>query len=265
MKAGVYIVVIVAILIGAGFYLFYDGGDTENREMSLTPQAQYFVETIESGTVERVGQPIEGFEPQMFMLAFPGIVPSDFDGVEAEQGVYQVSNGAIAFVLTDSGPEHSAARAVTPAGMGVLLENIAARLDFPIDTDAGVRALLEQIDEVETEDVGKMIIGVWESTDDANFVRVFEENGTVTDTYEGDSEATSIGQWTILTDLSEEPPNIPSEEGMVYLKILFEEEAFYFIISEVDETSLQLIYLDRGGALNFERILEEQTDEEGEE
>ncbi|PIR86490.1 hypothetical protein COU13_00640 [Candidatus Kaiserbacteria bacterium CG10_big_fil_rev_8_21_14_0_10_43_70] len=250
MKTGAYVAVILAILVGAGFYLFYGGGSTENQEVLLTPQAEYFIQTVESETVARVGQPIEGFEPSMFIRAFPGIVHKDFDGVETEQGVYQVSNGAIVFILTDSSPEHSAARAITPSGMNTLLENISARLSLPIEDNEGIDAIISEITAVNLEEA---IIGAWRSTDDENFTRKFDSNGTVTDTYDGQDLATSVGSWVILYDLSEEPANLPLIEGATYLKILFAEEALYFTISEISSNTLQLIYLDRGGALNFER------------
>jgi len=255
MKAGVYIVVIIAILIGAGFYLFYDGAP-ENQEIIFTPQTESFIRIIEAKTVEKVGQPIEGFEPSMFMQAFPGILPVDFNSVETQQGVYQVSNGAIAFVLTDSGPEHSAARAITPRGVSILLQNISNRLGIASDTDEGIEAIFSEIEGMSDEKIKELIVGVWESTDDEKFIRTFEQNGVVIDTYEGEDLATSVGEWRILSDLAEEPPTIPLIEGATYLKIIFNEEVLYFTVSEIDEDALQLIFLDRGGALNFRRVIE---------
>jgi len=254
MKAGAYIAVILAVLVGAGFYIFYGGESAEDQEILLTSQAEHFIQTIESETIARVGQPIEGFEPSMFMLAFPGIIPSDFNGVESQQGIYQVSNGAIAFVLTDSGPEHSASRAITPSGMKTLLENISVRLNIAPDTIEGIEDIFTEISAIDLGVIEESIVGVWQSVDDENFVREFKEDGTVIDTYEEDEDATLVGQWFVLTDLSEEPPTVPSIEGATYLKILFAEEALYFSISQVGEQALQLIYLDRGGALTFERI-----------
>ena len=46
----------------------------------------HFNEKLREGVIERVGQPIEGFVPIMFLQAFPGLVPVDFDGVDALLG-----------------------------------------------------------------------------------------------------------------------------------------------------------------------------------
>lgn len=115
------------------------GGDTLSSPESLGTEhvTQYFIEQLNRRFINEVGQPIEGFEPQMYMQIFPGILPGDFSGVEASQGIYSLEQGELIFKITET-PEHSAARAITPAGMHTLLENISRRLQKPVDTTSDV-------------------------------------------------------------------------------------------------------------------------------
>ena len=249
MHRGVFIVIIIVVLVAVGFFMFPRGAEEEGTPTESHSTA-YFAEEIKTDAVARFGQPIEGFEPQMLIQAFPGLQHTDFDGVEAEQGVFQVSNGALAFVLIET-PEHSAARVVTQNGMEQLLQNVAARLQLPFETESDVDAIIETI---RGEDVSEMIVGLWESTDDDKFTREFLGTGTVTDRYEGDEFATSVGTWELLDSLSGEPISTPAAAGATYLKIVFSEEVLYFTVSEVLDDTLQLIFLDRGGALNFTRM-----------
>lgn len=253
MKQGAIIAVLIVILLVGGFYILNSPEGEGDKDVPLTSSAVYFSGQIIAIATERGGQPIEGFEAQMFLNLFEGLTHSDFDGVEAEQGEYQVSNGAIAFVFTDSGPEHSAARAITDKGMETLLENVAVRLGIGVETNDKVDQVISEIIGVS---VDEDLIGLWESTDDEKFTREFEEDGTATDRYEGDELATFVGEWVTFNDPSSEPVELPIVEGATYLRILSGEEALYFTVSEVTEDSLQLIYLDRGGALNFRKITE---------
>jgi hypothetical protein len=252
MKQGIFIALIVVILVVAG-YFFLTERESDENEVNLTATQIYFAQEIQASSIKRIGQPIEGFEPQILMQAFPRIIHTDFDGVQSQQGEFQVSNGAIAFVFTDLGPEHSAARAITEGGMRTLLENVGARLGLPFETIEDVDVI---ISEISGPSIEESLVGLWESTDDEKFTREFEADGTSTDRYEGDELATFVGEWVTFNDPSSEPVEIPVIEGATYLRILSGEETLYFTVSEITEDSLQLIYLDRGGALNFRKITE---------
>ncbi len=101
-----------------------------------------FMNALRNETIQRVGQPIEGFEPAMFIRAFPNLRLSDFDGVDAELGVYQYNESDLNFILDDSNPIHSAARAITNAGMTTLLNNVSKRLSMPATSTADVESIL---------------------------------------------------------------------------------------------------------------------------
>ena len=98
------------------------------------------------------------------------------------------------------------------------------------------------------------LVGVWQSTDDALYSREFATDGTVTERYEGDESATIVGTWETFTDTSNLPEPLAGSAGVTFLRVVFEGEAFYYSIADVSLSNLQLIYLDRGGALNFIRV-----------
>ena len=116
--------------------------------LSLTPAAAFFVESLERDAMQTMGGvPIEGFEPAMFTAAFPGIVASDFECVEASDGFYDVEGGDIVLIATaEQHLQTSAGATVTPRGMGVLLENIARRLGLPLTTEAEVREIIRVLE-----------------------------------------------------------------------------------------------------------------------
>jgi hypothetical protein len=101
--------------------------------------------------------------------------------------------------------------------------------------------------------VASAISGRWQSTEDESFVREFRANGSIVDTYTGETVASSTGAWSVFTGNN---PNaeLPLEADTIYLAILMDNEPLYFSVEEADEDSLVLIYLNRGGTLEFERI-----------
>jgi len=103
---------------------------------------EYFNEKLREGVLDRVGQPIEGFIPQMFMQAFSGIVPKDFDGADAQLGSYTITDKELVFIVDDVNPIHSAADVLTEEGMKTVLANIQRRADTSITTTDEIDGLL---------------------------------------------------------------------------------------------------------------------------
>mgnify|MGYP001495454128 CR=1 FL=1 len=97
------------------------------------------------------------------------------------------------------------------------------------------------------------LAGVWQSIEDPNFVRTIYENGGYSDLYEG--EEVSNGPWvTFMTDAAPAEFPYPLEEDVMYLELMDEEGSLYFKVVEKTEEKLTLIYLDRGGVLEFIRV-----------
>ena len=137
----------------------------EFRKLNDTPPktikenvAVYFRDKIREGTVDRVGQPIEGFEPFMLMQAFPNLTKKDFDGVGAELGVYQYNETGLDFIMDSTNPVHSAARAITNNGMTTLLKNVSSRLNQPTTTIDDIESVLVALrgDQYETRVPGRI-------------------------------------------------------------------------------------------------------------
>ena len=99
----------------------------------------------------------------------------------------------------------------------------------------------------------ELLAGAWESTEDPNFVRTLEANGTFADTYP--EEVVTTGTWSIFTH-TDIPESFPYTivEDLIYLSLDNSDVTLFFSIVEVTQNSLTLIYLDRGGILSFTRI-----------
>ena len=101
----------------------------------------------------------------------------------------------------------------------------------------------------------KNIKGQWRSVDDEKFTRDFMSDGTVTDSYEGSDD--TVGTWLVFTINSKVAAPFPLEKNTAYLKITTDigaSEVMYYKLSKVTPEELELIYMDRGGALRFTRL-----------
>ncbi|MEX0917869.1 MAG: hypothetical protein WDZ93_01830 [Candidatus Paceibacterota bacterium] len=96
------------------------------------------------------------------------------------------------------------------------------------------------------------IVGVWRSMDDASFTRTFSANGTVLDEY--DDAVTSTGSWEMFVDTTAPDVAFTLEPDTVYLRIMDDTEAFHYTVSKLTPEELELIYMERGGALRFTRV-----------
>ena len=120
-----------------------DAQDTSAIINSGTIDVQeYFNEKLREGVIDSIGQPIEGFVPFMFLRAFSGLVPNDFDGVDALLGEYRIKEKEISFIVDEGGPIHSAAEAISEEGMKTVFANIQRRTNVLIITTDDVDGLL---------------------------------------------------------------------------------------------------------------------------
>ncbi len=103
---------------------------------------KYFDERLRECVIDRIGQPIEVFVPFMFLQAFSGLVPKDFDGADALLGVYKIMGTKLAFIVDEGGPIHSAAEAISEEGMKTVFTNIQRRRNVLVTTTGEVDALL---------------------------------------------------------------------------------------------------------------------------
>jgi len=140
-------IVLVVALAGSD-YLYFTAPDADAQDTSAIINRsnidvqEYFDEKLREGVIDRIGQPIEGFVPFMFLRAFSRLVPNDFDGADALLGEYKIMENELAFILDEGGPIHSAAEAISEEGMKTVFTNIQRRTNVLITTTDEVDALL---------------------------------------------------------------------------------------------------------------------------
>lgn len=134
-------------------YLWWNG----NLQISVTPPAEapdaeveattinLFMTTLRSEVDRQIAQPSNGYTPEMFIAAFPGLTATDFEDVEASVGKYVVVEGQLIHVMPRGVPRHSAAAAVTSSGMVSLLENIATRGQIDLTSDGTITDIMGMI------------------------------------------------------------------------------------------------------------------------
>jgi len=139
---------IVAVVALAGAYYFYSTAPDDDAQdisviNSITTEIQaYFNKELQAGVIQNIGQPIHGFGPFMFMQAFPGIVPQDFDGADALLGKYKIVEKELIFIMDEGGPIHSAAETLSEEGMKTVFANIQRRANVLVTTEDEVDRLL---------------------------------------------------------------------------------------------------------------------------
>ena len=138
-----FIIIILSVIILNGV-LLYSGGfayikdrfTPEPPDTNLTPDVvDTFRATIEKEVRDKIGMPIEGYEPQMYLDVFPGLAATDFDGVEASIGKYVLIEGQLEHQMGEVELVHSAAGAISRKGVETLYSNIADRTGIDIKND----------------------------------------------------------------------------------------------------------------------------------
>ncbi|HYF12817.1 MAG TPA: hypothetical protein VD928_00765 [Candidatus Paceibacterota bacterium] len=139
----------LVIAAAAGTYAFWEkpieDGRTSSGSVSRAAIVE-FTEMMRAKVITEIGQPIEGFEPFMFMRVFPGLTAQDFDKVDALIGLYRYENGQVVYDLNGEPELHSAARAISDEGMEQLLMNITTRLNYNLESAATIKELIDAID-----------------------------------------------------------------------------------------------------------------------
>lgn len=148
MKKSTTIFVIFALIAAAvvGWVFLSDSPTPDTSDVTV----KEFSERTQDEIVAQLGQPIEGFEPSMYIRVFSGIQEEDFDGVDALIGeyTYHADDG----LLYDPGEAqrmHSAARAISESGMRQLLENVSARHNIDLNQPDAIDVVMEAIGPVE--------------------------------------------------------------------------------------------------------------------
>ncbi|PIR69369.1 MAG: hypothetical protein COU47_03295 [Candidatus Niyogibacteria bacterium CG10_big_fil_rev_8_21_14_0_10_46_36] len=151
MKA-VIISILVIVLVAGALYVrnmqkdAYPGGDEPLNGISDAMSGYFEKQMIARGVDAIGGQPIEGFDAHLLMIAFPGLVVNDFDGVETFEGRYSVVDGALEFMREQESPISSAELTISSEGYKQLLLHVSRRLKADISSDSAIDALIDLID-----------------------------------------------------------------------------------------------------------------------
>ena len=109
-------------------------------------EVQIAFKSVLKNEVQRTqGMPIEGYEPFMFLKAFPGLTATDFEGVEASIGHYTIQEGKLMHVTDNSKLIHSAAKAITDRGLNTLLSNVSVRLKVDLTKEGTLTNIMEAL------------------------------------------------------------------------------------------------------------------------
>lgn len=137
----IFVVTVVAVLAGS----ILMRSSQEPREMpEISQDTAEFTEKIQSFAIENIGQPIEGFNADIYLWAFPGLVGADFDGVETREGIYSYRNGKLVFKRTRSQQISSAEEMILERGHETMLRNLRARLGGGLSVDAIIGKIVAQ-------------------------------------------------------------------------------------------------------------------------
>lgn len=140
-------VFVVLVIAGLVFTYFYNSDKADNPSGKL---AKYFQEQMIDLGIADIGLPIEGFDDQLLSMAFPGIVASDFNGVETFEGYYAVSGETVTFIRNEEQPISSAERTISEEGYAMLLVNVSTRLGITTINEEAVDSIIAELNTAET-------------------------------------------------------------------------------------------------------------------
>ncbi len=147
------LIAVVAVLVFNALFVYSGGLEllvrTEQKEHTRvrinTDVVDVFRFTLEDEVRKKRGIPIEGYEPHMFLEVFPGLVETDFEGVQASIGHYTIEEGRLVHKLDDTQLVHSAATAVTREGMETLLSNVSKRTGVDLNADGTITDIMSAL------------------------------------------------------------------------------------------------------------------------
>jgi membrane-bound inhibitor of C-type lysozyme len=101
------------------------------------------------------------------------------------------------------------------------------------------------------------LIGVWSSVEDRNFNREYKADGTAVDSYASAAgDITSTDTWSVFTaDTADGTVKFPMDNADAYVKQTMKDgSVLYFRVTALSDSRLQLVNMDRGGVLNFDKL-----------
>ena len=147
------LIAVIAVLLFNAVFVFSGGLDllVQSEQKTEAPVkvgpdvVDVFKFTLEDEVNKKLGAAEEGYVPEMFLQVFPGLVETDFDGVEASVGRYEIIDGRLQHIPDDTKLMHSAAKVISRTGIETLLYNIADRIQIDLRADGTITELMSAI------------------------------------------------------------------------------------------------------------------------
>ncbi len=137
------VLVLIVVSLSYAFTAFRSSNtvnnNTENEEQNGVgtlqngEAAEYFHEQMIRGASADIGVAKEGYDDILLRKAYPGLVSSDFQGVQTFEGAYEVKGETVTFVRQAEAGGSTAERTISVQGYDTLLKNITQRLNISID------------------------------------------------------------------------------------------------------------------------------------
>jgi len=150
MNSKTFLAILATVIVtAAGFLALYSYTTEKQGVSSVSEFATYFADRAYEEATAGGLIPIEGFDANLLMGAFPGLTEADFDEVEtgasSKEGVYMYKNDTLVWQRTAGQPISSAEKTVTKVGYATLLRNLSVRLSQPINEQSDVDLLIQKL------------------------------------------------------------------------------------------------------------------------
>lgn len=138
----------------------------------------------------------------------------------------------------------SKSKTKTPTGQEVLSLIIETNFEKSFNANEIPEEIIEPILEINIEEIENLMIGKWNSFDDAKSTVFYNDNFTVVNIY--DEQEVSEGTWTLkIVDGYE-----------ILLTVIIQEEEYLYSVADITPDNLELIYLNRGNILRYNKIID---------
>lgn len=238
-------VVLIIIIIGGGYWYMQSQASDSMMKAGDMGSYAYTCDSGESFTMT----PSQDVSEVSLSAASEGLFTGSVRLAKMGEGVHFETTSGDLIVLSGAGEEVQ-----LTAGDKTHICNLVPSSDMaPWNWgDAGEGAGAEQDISLA---VSQNIVGRWQSTQDTKSVRVFKSDYTVDDIYDGKVVSTSL--WVAFTKLNAPEIVFPLEDDAVYVQITENgtvTDTLTFKVTKLTPEELELIYMDRGGALTYKSV-----------
>ena len=140
-----FIAIGAVVVLTAGFLALNSYIYNEKQADLPAESVSAFETELTTRGVQRVGQPIEGFDAFSLLSAFSGLEEADFAGVETFEGVYRYIDNELTYERTSDQAITSAEQTVATAGYTTLLRNVSARLNMSTADTEAVQMIVDML------------------------------------------------------------------------------------------------------------------------